>query len=182
MPLAFLATWTHCWLKFNHCLSYRLQILFIHAAFHPLYSKPVALHSFIVTKVQDPAFGLAESHIVGFSPSISLSVSLCRAFLPSGRWTLHSNLVSSANLVRMRRGLIEVKWDGGSDFTQWLPILIPTYPMIQQAYFAAKVNGWLMFISLSTKTPLTLLQHGFWPTAPVCPVTITHKLFKRISK
>jgi len=51
----------------------------------------------VVAKVQEPALGLVEFHHIGLSPLISLSKSLCRAFLALGRSTLPPNLVSSAD-------------------------------------------------------------------------------------
>jgi len=46
------------------------KVLFHQAAFQPLLLKPVALGGVVVTEAQDPAFGLAEPHTVGLSPSI----------------------------------------------------------------------------------------------------------------
>ena len=46
------------------------QVHFLYTVFQPLCSKPVALPGVIVAKVQDPAFGLVESHPIGFSPAI----------------------------------------------------------------------------------------------------------------
>jgi len=62
----------------------------------PLCPKPAAFHGVVVTKVQDPVLGLVEPHTTG----LSLSRSLCRAFLPPGRLTFSPNMVSSANLLR----------------------------------------------------------------------------------
>ena len=46
------------------------QVHFLYAVFHPLCPKPVVLPGVIAAKVQDPAFGLVESHPIGFSPAI----------------------------------------------------------------------------------------------------------------
>ena len=73
------------------------QVLFLRTAFQPLLPKPVALHGVVVTKVQDPAFGLVLPHTVGLGPSI-WSVLMPLQGLP--RSTLPPSLVSSANLLR----------------------------------------------------------------------------------
>jgi len=70
MPLAFLATWAHCWLMFSRLSTKHPKILFCWAAFQPLLPKPVAWHGVVVTTVQDPALGLVETHTVGLGPSI----------------------------------------------------------------------------------------------------------------
>jgi len=46
------------------------QILFLQAAFQSLWSKTVELHGIVVTKVQDLALGLTETHTIGLLPSI----------------------------------------------------------------------------------------------------------------
>ncbi|KAK4817555.1 hypothetical protein QYF61_020004 [Mycteria americana] len=74
MPLAFLATWAHCWLIFRR-LSTNTPRSFsagpsLLAAFQPLFPKPVALHGVAVTQVQDPTLSLVEPHTVDLSPSI----------------------------------------------------------------------------------------------------------------
>ncbi|KAK4826411.1 hypothetical protein QYF61_008944 [Mycteria americana] len=70
MPLAFLATWAHCWLIFSR-LSINIPRSFSTGQFfQPLFPKPVALHGVVVTQVQDPALGLVESHTIGLSTSI----------------------------------------------------------------------------------------------------------------
>jgi len=46
------------------------KVLFRRASFQPLLPKPVALHGVVVTQVQDPVFGLVETHTVGLGPSI----------------------------------------------------------------------------------------------------------------
>ena len=43
---------------------------------------PVVLHGVVVTQVQDPAFGLVETHTIGFCPSIQ-SVQIPLQSLPS---------------------------------------------------------------------------------------------------
>ena len=43
---------------------------FLYTVFQPLCPKPVALPGVIVAKVQDPAFGLVESHPIDFSSAI----------------------------------------------------------------------------------------------------------------
>lgn len=55
----------------------------------------------VVIPVQDAALCLVEPHSVGLGPSIQLSRSLCRAFLPSSRSTFPPLLVSSVNLLRV---------------------------------------------------------------------------------
>ena len=51
-------------------LNQNPQVHFLYTVFQPLCPKPVALPGVIVAKVQDPAFGLVESHPIGFSPAI----------------------------------------------------------------------------------------------------------------
>jgi len=46
------------------------KIFFRWAALQPLFPRPVVLHGFVVTKVQDPAFGLIEPHTLGLGPLI----------------------------------------------------------------------------------------------------------------
>jgi len=46
------------------------KVLVRPAAFQPLLPKPVVLHGIVVTKVQDPALGLVETHTNGLSPLI----------------------------------------------------------------------------------------------------------------
>ena len=46
------------------------NILFCCAALQPLCPKPVALHGVVVMKMQDPALGLVEAHIIGLSSLI----------------------------------------------------------------------------------------------------------------
>jgi len=41
------------------------KVFFCQAALQPLFPKPLALHGVVVTKVQDPALGLVETHTVG---------------------------------------------------------------------------------------------------------------------
>jgi len=59
MPLAFLATWAHCWLLFSQtstsiprCISFTV--------FQPPCLKPVVLPGVVVAQVQDLALGLVE--------------------------------------------------------------------------------------------------------------------------
>ncbi|KAK4823970.1 hypothetical protein QYF61_008356 [Mycteria americana] len=56
----------HVQLAVNH----HPQVLFLQAAFQPLFPKPVALHGVVVTQVQDPALGLVKPHTTDLSPSI----------------------------------------------------------------------------------------------------------------
>ncbi|KAK4818658.1 hypothetical protein QYF61_017266 [Mycteria americana] len=86
-------------------------VLFCLAAFQPLFPRPVALHGVVVTQ-------LALAH------RSSLSRSLCRAFLPSGRSTLPHNLVSSENLLRVHsipssRSLIKMLNRTGPSTEPW---------------------------------------------------------------
>jgi len=46
------------------------KILFCQADFQTLFPKPVALHGVVATEVQDPPFGIVETHSVGLSPLI----------------------------------------------------------------------------------------------------------------
>ncbi|KAK4829505.1 hypothetical protein QYF61_005144 [Mycteria americana] len=46
------------------------QVLFLLAAFQPLFPKPVALHGVAVAQVQDLALGLVKPHTIDLSPSI----------------------------------------------------------------------------------------------------------------
>ncbi|KAK4811014.1 hypothetical protein QYF61_015718 [Mycteria americana] len=66
MPLAFLATWAHCWLIFSQLLTNTPSW----AAFQPLFPKPVALHGVAVAQVQDLAPSLVKPHTIGSSPLI----------------------------------------------------------------------------------------------------------------
>ena len=70
MPLAFLATWARYWLMFSQASTNTPQVHFLYTVSQPLCPKPVALPGVIAAKVQDPAFGLVESHPIGFSPAI----------------------------------------------------------------------------------------------------------------
>lgn len=76
-------------------ISSHPHVLFLHASFQPLCPKLVVLCGAVVTQVQDPALGLVAAHPIGLSPLISLSRSLCGAFLPSGRSTIFSKLIFS---------------------------------------------------------------------------------------
>jgi len=49
-------------------IDWHLQIFFCHAASQPLCPKPVVLNGVVVTKVQDPALGLAVA--IGLTPLI----------------------------------------------------------------------------------------------------------------
>ncbi|KAK4827393.1 hypothetical protein QYF61_017798 [Mycteria americana] len=71
MPLAFLATWAHCWLIFRR-LSTNTPRFFSARQLSSiaLYPKPVALHGVAVAQVQDLALSLVEPHTIGLSPSI----------------------------------------------------------------------------------------------------------------
>jgi len=79
MPLAFLATWAHCWLMFSQLSTNTPRSW---AAFQPLLPRPVALYGVVVTKVQDLALGLVEPHTAGLSPSIQ-SVQIPLQSLPT---------------------------------------------------------------------------------------------------
>ncbi|KAK4806937.1 hypothetical protein QYF61_027304 [Mycteria americana] len=46
------------------------QVLFLRAAFQPLFPKPVALHGVAVAQVQDPALSLVEPRTIDLGPSI----------------------------------------------------------------------------------------------------------------
>ncbi|KAK4820022.1 hypothetical protein QYF61_017695 [Mycteria americana] len=46
------------------------QVLFLRAAFQPLFPKPVALRGVAVAQVQDPALGLVKPHTIYLIPSI----------------------------------------------------------------------------------------------------------------
>ncbi|KAK4832719.1 LOW QUALITY PROTEIN: hypothetical protein QYF61_025208, partial [Mycteria americana] len=46
------------------------QVLFLQAAFQPLFPKPVALHGVAVTQVQGPTLGLVKPHTIDLGPSI----------------------------------------------------------------------------------------------------------------
>ena len=46
------------------------QVHLLYTVFQPLCPKPVVLPEVVVAKVQDLAFGLVESHPIGFSPAI----------------------------------------------------------------------------------------------------------------
>ncbi|KAK4810817.1 hypothetical protein QYF61_008789 [Mycteria americana] len=105
-------------------VNQHLQVLLCRAAFQPLFPKPVALHGVVVTKVQDLALGLVESHTIASAHRSSLSRSLCRDFLPSSRSTLPHNLVSSANLLRVHsiplsRSLIKILNRTGPNTEPW---------------------------------------------------------------
>ena len=51
-------------------ISQHPQVPFLFTVIQPLSPKPTALHGVTVAKVQYPAFGLVESHPIGFSPAI----------------------------------------------------------------------------------------------------------------
>ena len=53
----------HCWLMFS-------QLSTNTSSFQPLCPKAVALHGFVVTKVQDLALGLVKPHTTSLSPLI----------------------------------------------------------------------------------------------------------------
>ena len=70
-PSAFLATWARCWLTCRQAsINTPTPTSSAQERFQPLCPKPVALPGLLVAKVQDPAFGLAEPHPIGFSPAI----------------------------------------------------------------------------------------------------------------
>ena len=60
MPLAFLATWAHCWLMFSQSLTNN----FFHTVFKPLYPNPVVLPGVIMAEVQNLALDLIELHSI----------------------------------------------------------------------------------------------------------------------
>jgi len=68
MPLACSATWAHCWLMFSRLSTNTPRSFFTGQL--SSFPKPVALPEIVVTHVQDPTFGLVESHSVGLSPLI----------------------------------------------------------------------------------------------------------------
>ncbi|KAK4823935.1 hypothetical protein QYF61_008321 [Mycteria americana] len=69
MPLAFLATWAHCWLIFRW-LSTSTPRSFSTRQLSSHFPKPVALLGVAVTQVQDLALGLVETHTIDLGPSI----------------------------------------------------------------------------------------------------------------
>ena len=69
VPLAFSATWAHCWLTFSR-LSANSPAAFTSRKLSRHCSKPVVLPGVAVAKMQDPALGLVELHPVGLSPVI----------------------------------------------------------------------------------------------------------------
>ncbi|RMC03548.1 hypothetical protein DUI87_20748 [Hirundo rustica rustica] len=69
MPLAFLATWVHCWLMFSHCHQYP-QVPFLLDTVQPHRPQPIMLQGVIVAKMQDSALGLVKHHLIGLCPSI----------------------------------------------------------------------------------------------------------------
>ena len=63
-------------------VSQHPKMLFCQAAFQLLFRKTVALHGVVVTKVQDLAFGLVDTHTVGLVLSIQ-SVQIPLQSLPT---------------------------------------------------------------------------------------------------
>lgn len=51
-------------------LSADQQLHFLHAAFQPLHPRPIALHRFVVIKIQFPTQGLVALHLTVLSPAI----------------------------------------------------------------------------------------------------------------
>ena len=129
MPLAFLATWAHCWLMFSRLSTNHPQVLFRRAAFQPLLPKPAVLHGVVVTKVQDLALGLAVPHTVGLSPSIQAVQIPLQSLPPSSRSTVPPCLVSSANSLREHsipspRSLIKMLHKAGPNTEPWRTSLV----------------------------------------------------------
>ena len=71
MPLAFLATWAHCWLIFSQLSVSTPRSLSIRQFSSPSYS--VGLLWVVGTKTQDPALGPIETHTVYLGPSIHVT-------------------------------------------------------------------------------------------------------------
>jgi len=70
MLLAFLANLGTLLAHVQLAVDQHPKNFFHRAASQPLFPKPVAVHGVVVIEVQDPAFGLVETHTVGLSPSI----------------------------------------------------------------------------------------------------------------
>ncbi|RMC03242.1 hypothetical protein DUI87_20436 [Hirundo rustica rustica] len=71
MPLAFLATWAHCWLLFS-CCHQCPQVPFLLGTVQPHRPQPITLHGIFVAKVQDSALGFIKLHLVRLYPSIQV--------------------------------------------------------------------------------------------------------------
>ncbi|TRZ25363.1 hypothetical protein HGM15179_001681 [Zosterops borbonicus] len=69
VPLAFLATWTHCWLMFS-CCHQSPQVPFLLATVQPHHPQPITLKAVIGAKVQDSILGLTKLQLVRLCPSI----------------------------------------------------------------------------------------------------------------
>ena len=102
MLLAFLATWAHCWLMFRWAVNQHPQVLSHQAAFQPLFPKPVALRGVVVTQVQDPALSLVEPHTAGLGPLVQPVQTPLQSLPALQQINTPLNLVSSANLLRVR--------------------------------------------------------------------------------
>ncbi|KAJ7410693.1 integral membrane protein dgcr2 idd [Pitangus sulphuratus] len=70
MPLAFLATWAHCWLMFTAAVNQHPQVLFPPSSFPATLPKPAELRGVIVTQAYDTELHLVEVHTIGLGPSI----------------------------------------------------------------------------------------------------------------
>ncbi|TRZ25691.1 hypothetical protein HGM15179_001410 [Zosterops borbonicus] len=68
MPLAFLATWAHCWLMFSYCHQ-NPQVPFLLDTVQPHCPQPAMLQG-VVAKMQDSTLGLIKLHLVRLCPSI----------------------------------------------------------------------------------------------------------------
>ncbi|TRZ21716.1 hypothetical protein HGM15179_005385 [Zosterops borbonicus] len=73
MPLAFLATWAHCWLMFS-CCHQCPQVPFCLGTVQPHHPQPITLQGIIVAKVQDSTLGLIKLCPTGLCPSIHPSI------------------------------------------------------------------------------------------------------------
>ncbi|KAF4792116.1 hypothetical protein TURU_123544 [Turdus rufiventris] len=69
MPLAFLATRSHCWLMFSRLYQHP-QVPFCLGTVQPHHPQPITLQGVTVAKMQDSALGLIKPHPIGFCPSI----------------------------------------------------------------------------------------------------------------
>ncbi|RMB91817.1 hypothetical protein DUI87_31745 [Hirundo rustica rustica] len=72
MPLAFLATWAHCWLTSSQLLTSTARSLSSWALPSHTFPSLITLQRVIVAKVQDLTLGLNKLHLVRLCPSIQL--------------------------------------------------------------------------------------------------------------
>ncbi|RMC14912.1 hypothetical protein DUI87_07089 [Hirundo rustica rustica] len=94
MPLAFLATWAHCWLMFSCCLQHP-QVPFLLGTVQPRLLQPVTLQGVIAAKVQDSVLGLTKLHLVRLCPSVQLF----QAFLQSPPTFQQINTCSQLSVI-----------------------------------------------------------------------------------